>query len=66
MLWESCSFGHTGHNKIGFAIFGFFYDFIGILQVAAKTHKEVKNHFARGSLESLKDHRYALHSHQTP
>jgi hypothetical protein len=29
----SCSFSYTEHHKIGFAIFGFLYDFIGILQV---------------------------------
>jgi hypothetical protein len=54
MFRKSCSSSHTEHNKNGFAILGFFYDFINILQVAAKTHKEVKNHFARGSLESFK------------
>jgi hypothetical protein len=39
MFWESCSFGYTEHNKIGFGIFGFFFDFILNLQVAAKTLK---------------------------
>jgi hypothetical protein len=39
MFWESCRFGYTEHNKIGFAIFGFFFDFILNLQVAAKTLK---------------------------
>jgi hypothetical protein len=29
-------------------MFGFFYDFTGILQVAAKTLKGVKIHFAKG------------------
>jgi hypothetical protein len=33
MLWESCSSSYTEHKKIGFAIFGFLDDFIGILQV---------------------------------
>jgi hypothetical protein len=36
MLWESCSSSHTEHNKISFAIFGFLYDFIGILQGSAQ------------------------------
>jgi hypothetical protein len=34
------------HSKIGFAIFGFFFDFIRILQGAAETHQRVKKHFA--------------------
>jgi hypothetical protein len=49
MLSRNCSPSHTEHNKIGLEIFGFFYDFIFILQVATKTQKEVKNHFALGS-----------------
>jgi hypothetical protein len=51
MLWKSCSSSYTEHNKIGFAIFGFFCDFIRFFKVAAKTHKGVKNHFASGPLE---------------
>jgi hypothetical protein len=39
MLWESCSSSYTEHNKIGIAIFGYFYDFILNLQIAANTHK---------------------------
>jgi hypothetical protein len=35
-----CSSTHTEHKKTGFAIFGFFYDFIWNLQGIAKTHKE--------------------------
>jgi hypothetical protein len=27
MFGESCSFFYTEHSKIGFAIFGFLYDF---------------------------------------
>jgi hypothetical protein len=53
-VWESCSSGYTEHNKIGFAIFGFFNDFICILQVAAETQQRVKKHFARRPLESFK------------
>jgi hypothetical protein len=51
MLWESCSSSYTKNHKIEFAIFGFFYDFIGILQVAAKILKGVKIQFAKGTLE---------------
>jgi hypothetical protein len=50
---KSCSSSDTEHNKIGFAIFVFFYDFTWILQAAAKTHQRVKNHFARRPLESF-------------
>jgi hypothetical protein len=39
MLWESCSSSYTEHNKIGFVIFGFVYDFILNLQDIAKTLK---------------------------
>jgi hypothetical protein len=39
MLWERCSSSYTERNKIGFAIFEFFYDFISNLQDAAKTLK---------------------------
>jgi hypothetical protein len=46
MLWESCSSSYTEHNKIGFAIFGFFRDLLWILQVAAETLKGVRNVFA--------------------
>jgi hypothetical protein len=40
MLRESCSSSYTEHNKIKFAIFGFFYDFISNLQDTAKTLKK--------------------------
>jgi hypothetical protein len=33
MFCRNCSSSHTDPNKIGFVIFGFFYDFISILQV---------------------------------
>jgi hypothetical protein len=46
MLWESCSFGYTEQKKIVFAIFRFFYDFIGILQGAAKNTQRGKKLFA--------------------
>jgi hypothetical protein len=69
MFWKSCSFGYTEHNKIGFAIFGFF-DFILNLQVAAKTIKGGKNHFAHKPLERLKSSqicpRFAQNSLEVP
>jgi hypothetical protein len=40
MFSKSCSSSNTKHNKIGFANFGFFCDFICILQVAAINTKE--------------------------
>jgi hypothetical protein len=39
ILCRNCSSSYTEHNKIGFAIFGFLYDFILNLQVTAKTLK---------------------------
>jgi hypothetical protein len=51
MLCKSCRPTHKEYNKIGFAIFGFFYDFIWILQASAKTHKRVKNLIANRPLE---------------
>jgi hypothetical protein len=39
MFCKSCSSSDIEHNKIGFVIIGFFYDFIWILKVAAKTNK---------------------------
>jgi hypothetical protein len=50
---KSGSYCHTEHSKIGFTIFGFFYDFILILQGSARTLKRVKNHFAKRPLESF-------------
>jgi hypothetical protein len=35
-----CSSSYTEHNKIGFAIFGFLYDFILNLQGTVKTLEE--------------------------
>jgi hypothetical protein len=51
MLWESCSSSHTEHNKIWFAIFGFFYKLILNLQVTGSIHKTVKNLFAPDPLK---------------
>jgi hypothetical protein len=39
ILWESCSSSYTEHNKIEFAIFGFFRDFILNLQVSVETQQ---------------------------
>jgi hypothetical protein len=50
MFRGSCSSRYTEHNKIGITIFGFFYNFISILQGTAKTLKGVKNPFARRPL----------------
>jgi hypothetical protein len=54
MLCKNCRTSHTENNKIGFAFFGFFYDFIWILQVAAKTHQRGKILFTKKPLESFK------------
>jgi hypothetical protein len=60
MLWESCSSSHTEHNKIGFAIFGFFYKLIWNLQVTGSFHKTGKNLIALSPLGLLNLHKYAL------
>jgi hypothetical protein len=41
----NCSYSHPDHNKIGFASFGFSYDFILILQVTGYKGKNWKNLF---------------------
>jgi hypothetical protein len=51
---QSCSSCHTEHRKIVFAIFGFFYDFLSILQGAGLIHKTRKNLFAQGTPKLLK------------
>jgi hypothetical protein len=66
MFGESCSSCYTEHNKIGIAMFGFFYDFISILQAAAKTHQRGKNLLALRSLELLNIHNYALAFNSQP
>jgi hypothetical protein len=53
MLCRNCSPSHTDHNKIGFAIFVFFYDFILKLQDAAETHKRVKKPFCEQALGKI-------------
>jgi hypothetical protein len=66
MLQKSCSSSYIEHNKIEFAIFGFFYDFILNLKVAAITHKGGKNHFACGPWKDLWVHNKVLGLHKTP
>jgi hypothetical protein len=60
MLCISCSPSHTEHNKIGFAIFGFFYDFIWIFQVTGSNNKTGKNLLALSPLGLLNLHKHAL------
>jgi hypothetical protein len=57
--WSS---SYTQHNKIGFAIFGFFYDFILNLQVTGSKSKRWKNLLAHKPSELLKLHNHALGS----
>jgi hypothetical protein len=54
---ESCRSSHTEHNKIWFAIFVFFYDFIWNLKVSGSTQKGRKNILSQGSLELLDLHK---------
>jgi hypothetical protein len=42
MLWESCSSSYTEHNKIEFAFFGFFCNFIWFFKVTAEAQQGVK------------------------
>jgi hypothetical protein len=51
---KSCSSCYTEHNKIEFAIFGFFCDLLWILQGAAETLKRGRNLFASRPLERSK------------
>jgi hypothetical protein len=60
MFGESCSSSYTEQNKIEFAFFGLFYNFISNLQVAVETQQGVKNHFARRHLELFEPHKSTL------
>jgi hypothetical protein len=60
MFWESCSCSHKEHNKIGFAIFAFFYKLIFNLQVTDSNGKSGKNLIALSPLEFLNLHNHAL------
>jgi hypothetical protein len=62
MFCESCSSSHTEHSKIGFAIFGFVYDFILILQVTGSKAKNWKNLLLLWPQKLLKLHTQALGS----
>jgi hypothetical protein len=62
MFCESCSSSHTEHSKIEFVIFGFFYDFILILQVTGSKGKNRKNLLLLWPLKLLKLHTQALGS----
>jgi hypothetical protein len=60
MLCKSGSSSHTEHNKIGFAIFGFFYELILNLQSTGPHSKTGKNLLALSPLGLLNLHNYAL------
>jgi hypothetical protein len=67
MLWESCSYSYTEHNKIGIAIFGFFYNFISNLQDTVKTLKKWRILLRADPCQLLKVHIYAIGlPHRTP
>jgi hypothetical protein len=48
MLCRNCSPSHTKHNRIGFAFFGFFYDFILNLQVIGPKSQTGRNYLCPG------------------
>jgi hypothetical protein len=60
MLCKSGSSSHKEHNKIGFAIFGFFYELILNLQSTGPHSKTGKNLLALSPLGLLNLHNYAL------
>jgi hypothetical protein len=62
MFWESCSFGCIEHNKIEFAIFGFFYYFILNLQVTGKSQVKGRIFLHSGPCKQLTLHNHALRS----
>jgi hypothetical protein len=57
---KNCSSSHKEHSKIGFAIYGFFDNFIWIFQVSGTTQKERKNLLSQPPLESFGLHKTAL------
>jgi hypothetical protein len=63
---ESCSSYYTEHNKIEFAIFGFFYDFILNLQVAVETQQRWRIIFHKDPWKDLWVHIKVLGLHKTP
>jgi hypothetical protein len=60
MFYRSCSSSHTEHDKIGFAMVRFFYDFKWILQVTGSKGKNQKNLFLPKSQERFEP------SHNSP
>jgi hypothetical protein len=62
ILYKICSVVHQESNKIRFAFFWFFYDFLQILQDPAKLLYYLRNNFACRLLELLSFHRYAPNS----
>jgi hypothetical protein len=60
MLCRNFGSSHTKHNKIGFAIFGFFCDFTRFFKAAAKTQHRVKNLLSPHPLEVLNLHKTSL------
>jgi hypothetical protein len=64
-LCKSCSSRHIEHKKIGFAIFGFFYDLIQILQVTRAKGEKLKNLLLRWPMELLNLHTNTLGSCKT-
>jgi hypothetical protein len=66
ILCKRCRSSDTEHGKIGFAIFGFFCDFIRILQGAAETHKGGKILITFRPLEDLKAHNHTPGLRQGP
>jgi hypothetical protein len=59
-FFRSCSSSHIEHNKISFAIFGFFYDFIWILQVTGSKGKTWRIYFYPSPWKDLKPHTTTL------
>jgi hypothetical protein len=63
---KSCSSHHHESNKIGFAFFRFFHDFLEISQESAKAATLFKKQLTSRSLELLIPHKSAPGSHKEP
>jgi hypothetical protein len=63
---KSCRIFHLQSNKIGFAFFQFYYDFIWILQDSTKQQYYLRITFAAGSWKVLDSYKYAPGSRKTP
>jgi hypothetical protein len=57
---KSCSIFHHEFNKVYFAIFCIFYEFLHILQVSAKGVSLLKIHLSTGSLDFLIPYNHTL------